>query len=511
MDNQKALNVIAAGAFITVFGSVVSKAITYFYRAMVGRVLGPEAYGQLSLALMVLGVINTVALLSIGSGLKQKIPQASSREEQLAYVKSSYKLIVPLSFVFSILMFLSSDLVASRVFNSPDLAILIKTLAIVPFFNSISYVSIETFLAFKQPKYSALINQILQNLIQLITTAAFLMLSYGIFGAALGWTIGAVTTSILAFVLLWKKKFPEIFQKKKYESKRKELLKFSLPLVMSGLIGTILGWTDTFFLGYYMGDDQVGFYNAALPTAILLTIPMKALGTVSLPSLSEQSTESKDNVRSTLKTMERWTFSAAFPGFLLMALFSEEILNLLFGPEYLVASQALIILSFGYLFSAATGRIGDVVKTYEKTDILFKNTLGQFLLNIPLNILLIPQYGLIGAAIATTTSIVLVNIVLLIESQYLFQIHPFSKDLVKPVLASFIPLGVVYFLTKYFFETVPLWVLIPSGIIFGILYLTLLVLLKGLKQEDKGMLIELGEKAGLGDYAEKIADLICRG
>ena len=511
MDNQKTLNIIAAGAFITIFGSVISKFITYFYRLIVGRFLGPEAYGQLSLALMALGIFNTLALLSLGPGLKQKIPQTASKIEQLAYVKSAYKMTLPFSLALSTILFFSSEFIAIQVFESPNLGILIKTLAFVPVFNSISYISVETFLAYKEPKYSALINQILQNLIQLITTGLLIFAGWQVLAAAIGWTVGAVTTSLLAFFLLWKYKFPDFFKIRDLEDKKSELLHFSLPLMLSGMIGTILGWTDTFFIGYFMNDAQVGFYNAALPTAILLTIPMKALGTVSLPSLSTDSLESKNKVRSTLKTMERWTLSAAFPGFILMALFSEEILNVLFGAEYIVSAQALVILSFGYFFSASTGRMGDIVKTYEKTDVLFKNTLAKFVLNIPLNIILIPEYGLVGAAAATTASIMVVNTLLLIEGKYLFDIHPFSAELFKPVLAVIFPLFLVYMVVNSTFAIVPIWVLIPSAIAFGLLYLISLAVLGGLKEEDKFVLIDLGSKIGLEDESEKLAKLICRG
>ncbi|MFB6193358.1 MAG: hypothetical protein ABEK00_03835 [Candidatus Nanohaloarchaea archaeon] len=57
--------------------------------------------------------------------------------------------------------------------------------------------------------------------------------------------------------------------------------------MLSGIIGTVLGWTDTIFLGYFMEESTVGYYNAALPTAMLMMIPMKASDELALPSFSE--------------------------------------------------------------------------------------------------------------------------------------------------------------------------------------------------------------------------------
>lgn len=511
MSNQETLNNLAKGFGIVTVGIVFSKILTYVYRALVARTLGPEAYGELSLALMVLGIVNTFALLAMGTSLKQKLPQTKTVEESVSYIKSALQLSVPVAAGFSIFLFLLSDIIAVHIFEAPGLSILIKTLAIVPFFNSISSISVQTFLALQNPKYKVLVNQILQNVIQVVATAAFIFLNFGILGAALGWATGAIMTSVLAFYILWKRFFPEFFAIKNYTPKRRELFRFSLPLVLSGAVTTFLGWTDTFFLGLYLDSTQVGFYNAALPIAMILNIPIQAFGNVSLPSLSEEATKGRKNVEETLKTLARWTFMLTFPAFIGIALFAEEALNLLFGSQYAVASTALVVLSVGLAINSITSRIRDILTTYEKTDLVFKNTLFKLSANVPLNIILIPHYGIVGAAAATMLSTVVSSILVFFESVYLFKVNPLSFDLLKPIAASVLPLSLVYFTTKTAFDIVPIWALIPSALAFGLLYFISLALLRGFNQEDKYVLINVGERLGLEDHAERIAELICRG
>jgi len=76
--DQKALNALAKGAGVTAIGMMISKALSYLYRVVIARGVGPDAYGQLSLGLMVIGLSTTAAYLSLGSGLQKFIPEFRS-------------------------------------------------------------------------------------------------------------------------------------------------------------------------------------------------------------------------------------------------------------------------------------------------------------------------------------------------------------------------------------------------------------------------------------------------
>jgi len=514
MADQKALNTLAKGAGVVTIGMFLSKFMSYAYRAVIARELGPEAYGQLALGLTVLGIGSVIAKLGFPEGLKKFIPEASTQEDEASYIYSALLVSIPVSIIVGVAIFFSAEFIAYNIFNTENpkaLTTIIQLFSIVPLFNVISSAGIASTQAKKYAKYRVITNQIFQNAVQLAFTAGFLLLGFGIVGAAAGWLIGAVLSSFLAFYYLQTRAVP-VLSVDNFKNKHQKLYRFSLPLVMTALISTILGWTDTIFLGYFMGDTEVGFYNAALPTAVLMTIPLKALGSLALPSMSEGAQKGKEEVSSILKTLERWTLTLTFPAFILMALFSEEILHLLFGSEFTVAAGALVILSFGYLFNVPTGHMNDIMKTYSRTDILFKNTLAKFILNIPLNIILIGilDMGILGAAIATAGSMILVNSLLLIESQYLLNIHPFSRDLAKPVLSTVLPLLLVYAGLKTIFTTVPLWALIPGSAVFGILYLANLVALNGIKEEDRPIIVGTGRKFGMEREAEKVASLLIR-
>lgn len=508
MSDQKTLNLLAKGAILVFLGSLMSKVFAYVFRALVARTAGPEAYGQLNLGLAVLGIATTISIMSLNKGLQKYIGE--SERDARDYVMSALNLSLPWGIFLGVVLFLSAEFIATNLFNSPDVAPVIKVLALVIPFHNLSRVSIATTVGFKTVKYRIITNQFFQNIVQILGAAAFLYLGYEAVGAAGGWLLGAVLSSFLALYYMETKFGPILFSREDYTPVYGKMIRFSAPLFMSGIIGSVLGWTDTMFLGYFLTDTDVGFYNAALPIALMIMVPFNALGSLALPSMSDLSNRSKKDVADTLKTLERWTAVLSVPGFVLLVLFSGPVLKLLFGSEYTVASTALIILSFGYLFNSTTGHLGDTLKAYEYTDLMFKNTMAKLLLNVPLNILLIPRYGIEGAAVATAASVLLVNSLLVLEAKYYLRMHPFSFDLAKPFLASLIPVGLIYFLLKRVFETVPVWALIPGVILFGILYLANLVLIGGLKEEDRPVVEGVGRRIGREEQFSKVMDKLVR-
>jgi O-antigen/teichoic acid export membrane protein len=120
----------------------------------------------------------------------------------------------------------------------------------------------------------------------------------------------------------------------------------------------------------------------------------------------------------------------------------------------------------------------------DKTKLLFKNSLINFFVNIGLNLLLIPKFGIAGGAAATAISIIFAESLLLAEVYYFKGVHPFSIESLKPIIASTPALIIVYLGLNHLFETIPLWASIPGGLAFGTIYLITLYIINGIKEDE---------------------------
>lgn len=518
MDSQKILNMVAKGGIIAFAGIFVSKAFTYLYRIVVAQGAGADAYGQLWLAVAVMNIGTTLGLLALDEGVNKFVAQYMARDNFKAVkgvAVSALEISIPASIVVGVVMYLSSGMIATRVFSNPSVTPLIQMLAAVPVFSSFSSVCIDTLNAYKKVNYQVFTNQIFQPLVQLGVTAALLFgFGYGVLGAAIGWVAGTALSSLLAFYFLERKVKPIITSKIKAERNYRELIEFSSPLMMADMVQSTLGRIDTVLLGVFLTDTVVGLYNAAFPTAILIAIPRQAVAKLSLPSFAEARERDDISVAYLMKNMTRWSFMLSFPLFILIGLFSSQILQLLFGKDFVDASFVMILLATGNIISVSTGFLSDVLKSIDETNILFVNTMSSLVMNTFLNVLFIPEFGLglgmLGAGLATMTTSIIMSGVVLAETYYYEGVTPFHRDMWKPVAASIIPVGIIYFSTKTIFETTPVWVLVPGGIVFGVLYLLTLVLLGGVNEEERDIMVGIGRRLNREKEAEKLAEIVIR-
>lgn len=488
---QEILNKLAKGAGITAFGMFASKLLAYLYRTSIARLVGPESYGEISIGLMVAGLGITFSSLALDSAILNYLPKYRENDEQekiRGIVRSAFIMAIPFSVLISLGIILNSKTIATEFFSNPGLSTIISIFALAIPFGVITKISLDVTKAFKTAKYYVEIRQIGQNIAQLLSAIVLIFLGFQVAGAAGGWLVGAIVGSIASIYIMEKRFGPFILSRKSDKREYKRIFRYSYPLIIAGAIGSILGWTDTFFIGYYLPESKVGLYNAALPTAMLMTIPATAIGSLVMPSMSEVIESDDKSMASILKTITRWTFSLTFPAFCLMFLFSGEALQILFGKQYTSASVSLTILAFGYLYSSSVGHLDSVIKAIEKTDILYKNAAINFVVNIGLNILLIPEYGIRGAAIATTGSIIFAETLLLIEVYYLRNTHPFTRESFKPVISALTGLGATWGMLKLAFSTVPLWALIPGVIVFGLAYLGVLYSVNGIQEDELNIL-----------------------
>lgn len=504
---QKALNALAKGAGVTAIAMIASKFLSYLYRITIARFVGPDAYGQLSLALMVVGIGGTLSLLALNNGILKFIPEfrASNDKSKIrGIVLSSLYITVPTSLIITLSIFFGAEFIAIEIFESPELVPLLKIMSVTPFFSTLSSIFFDVTKAYNKIIYKAGTVRILQNMIQLAVTVALVILGYDVIGAAWGWITGLIVAAILGFYFMEKKIGPILFSNVKPEYQYQKLLRFSTPLLLSGIITSVMGWADTGFLGYYMSDTEVGLYNAALPTALLIILPHKAIGSLALPSLSELNQRDRDSAEDALQTATYWVFSLVFPTFLIMTLFSEQVLYILFGAEYRTASLALSILAVGYLFDAFVGRVGSFLQSTGHTKYILYNNSALIILNIVLNIALIPIYGLIGAAIATTTSMIASNVLMYVEVLKKEKVNTLSSKIPKVILTALIPLGLVMIIDTLLFNTTPYWFLFPAGLLYYSLYILIFLKLIGLGDEEKEVILRTGDKIGYKPQIEYI-------
>lgn len=258
-----------------------------------------------------------------------------------------------------------------------------------------------------------------------------------------------------------------------------------------------------------MTDFEVGLYNAALPTAMLIMLPHSAIGSLAISSFSELKERDEKSVQDSLQRATYWVFSIVFPTFLILTLFSEESLLLLFGRKYTTASTALMVLALGHLIDASVGQVGSLLQSKGHTQYIFYNNVAALAINLVLNIMLIPTYGVTGAALATASSTAVTNILMFIETWKKEKVIsiPF-KDISKVVIIASLSIILVKSIDNVLFIDSPTWFLFAGGSIYFVLYILLFLKVIGLAKEEQKVFVRAGERIGYKKESIKILELI---
>jgi O-antigen/teichoic acid export membrane protein len=486
MPEESPLKRIAKGALIVTIGLFFTKLLGYIIRMFSAR-LGPENYGVISLGLAIFGILTTVCALGMESGLFG-LSSTSKKEEKISIFQSATSITLIASILAGFLLFILSDYIAITWFNNENWGIMLKILAVILPFNvtkTIFQVLMRTFELVKYDIYS----RIIENLSRTIIIITLFFIGLNVIGVTLAYLISIIITFLFLMIIIQKKICKLIDSNTKIINK--ELIVYSVPLLFNNFIIQLMSWIDTIMLGLLKNSSDVGLYNTAIPTAGLISTNTRSIMTIFLPVIgslyiSNQIEKLKEVFKSTIK----WTLIINSIIFINLVIFSKEVLSIMFGEVYSVASSSLIILSSFFLFSSLSDGPRDILLMFKETKKIFRITLIGLIENIILSYILITKIGINGAAIATGISFLTITILFYFNAYKKINIHPFNKEiffLFFVIIISSI-LGVII---KNNFVIESIYGLIIGGLITTSIYFLLLIILRFIKINEIKSLYQL--------------------
>ncbi len=505
LDNH--LKLLAKSSFFVLMSLIFSKIFMYFYRILIARTYGPEVYGLFSLCLIILGVSGSISTIGLSTGIKRFIPFYNGKKEshKSRYVLNiSLILVMLLGTLMGLIIFLFSDTIALNIFNMEQLSPYLKLFSFsIPFF-SLFCILTSALLSEEKIGWNILIVNILDSLIKVILLIFLIIIGVNHFSVPLSYVLSIFVLFFISYIVvrnktdLFESIRKKVFSKKKTKksfkkiSKTKKkailsnLLSYSWPLLFFGLISSVFHWTDTFLLGFFTTATDVGIYNVAVPIALILTLPRDLFIQLFLPIISKQySKKNKKNVEQLSKQISKWIFILILPLFISFIFFPEIIIKLLFGSEFLMAKNSLRYLSIGALFLTIPQISKELISMMGKSKTILSDIIIALIINIILNCLLIPRYGIEGAAISTAISTMFLGIMFFFQSWRYLKIIPLKRKMANIFLIAIVSTIFLFILRNLFYTN--LLTLIIIGFLFLGFY-SLLIILNALDDKDKMIL-----------------------
>ncbi|MGB9937073.1 MAG: flippase [Methanobacterium sp.] len=489
---KDALSQITKGASIIFIGTIFASLIGLFNQIFLGRILGPSDYGIFNLSIAIMSILCILPNFGLGQGLIQYIPYNAQKEnfgKIRKAIKFSLKFTSIVGIIVSIFLFIFADFIALNIFNNIELSYALKLLSIaLTFYALYNYTLGFIIQAFKAPKYYVYITNLLMPITQLSIFILLSLLGYKLFGAIMGFVLASIVASLSYIYIIHSKFYKPI--KNSYnvtESTKKnvvinELIKLSFPLFLTGFTLLFMQYPDKLILGIFTNSFDVGLYTAAITIATLLLFIYLAFSFNSKPIISEYYAKNDfSSIKKLYYSTTKWIFFITFPLVIYIIFFSKDILTTIYGPLFVDASLPLNILALGIAIIGLTGLSGETLIATKKTNLNLYSELIGAISNITFNITLIPLFGLVGAAIGTSISMILRSL-----SSYLFvyknfEIFPYDINFLKIIVGSIISLIIIYPFKNYL-EPFSFVKVIP---IFIISYLGFLIITKSFDESDR--------------------------
>jgi O-antigen/teichoic acid export membrane protein len=484
---NKSLKLIASSSVIIFITMLLAKVFSYVYRIIIARNFGPNIYGIFSLALMITGWFITFSVLGLNNGIVRFIPiyRTNKLHKKIQNVfNKSFLLVFIVSIIFFVVVFLFSTFISERIFNEPELSGFLRYFSVSIPLLAIFGLLISAIRAYEKVIAFSLTSKVAPNLLKVIFIFIFIYLGFNSNSIIFSYLLGSFGALLIALFLCIKLKlFRNPFGFKQEKNNFREVFFYSWPLLFSGLLNTVFHWTDSFVIGVFNSAAQVGFYNAALPIALLLSISPNIFNPMFFTLINkEYSKGNKETVKQLGKQTGKWIFMINFPILLFFIFFPGVFLNIFFGNEYVVAYNSLRFLSIGMFFLYLFIVSNRLIAMKGMSRIILYDMVGVSIFNLILNFLLVPKFGIVGASIATMISLIVLSLLFAYQSFRILKIIPLRRKLLQIIFSGGVAISVLIFLR--FFIEINTFSVIFLGIIFLVIYISLIVVLKGLDKND---------------------------
>lgn len=407
---------VARGSFWGILGTVVLKLVSFAYVIYVARAFSQENVGLFYLALSVIGVLGFWRDLGLPAALQRYVPFYEAKGQNgkaLSLLKSSLAIELLLGIALSAAIFFLADPIGVLDEN-PRLGDGLHMLSAYVIFENLSKVVISYLQGRRDIKSLQFINNI-QNITKLVFTVLF----FDTFGATLfSLSIAFVLSFVVAFLagvpLLAQKTADLTGNEDKLANAEllHEILPFGITLTIVQSFWMLVSSTDKMLLGYF-GDpsisiELVAIYSMATQVALSIMVFPGAVGGIFLPVISRLAgKEDYAAMRKVTETAQRWMLFITLPIALAVAAFSGEMLSTFYGGTYRSGAVAMSIFILGLVFSTATYPISLALAGMRLIHLELKIAIAAGITNVALNVLLIPRFGMEGAALASALAFLL--------------------------------------------------------------------------------------------------------
>jgi O-antigen/teichoic acid export membrane protein len=461
---------IAKNTTLLILSSAVNLVLGFFYAAYSARYLGVQGYGTIAYALALTSILGVLADLGLGQLAIREISRDRSLIDKYVFNAIAIKLIlVPITLV---LIAIAANLLGKG--DSTAISI-VYILALSTCISTFASIFSAAFQAFEKMEYSSLGNVINGAM---MLSGALVAIHLGL--SAVGFAYVYLFTSLIALTYVL-----AVYGIKFFRSRAALdigswgfMLSESMPFGLASLFVSLFSWVSSVMLSYMIGNEAVGWYNAAYRLTIILAIVPNMVSMSLFPVMCRFYMTSRSMFEFTQQRSFRYMTFLGLPIGVGTTLIADKIIYTIFGPAYANSVIALQILVWASVLVFTSSSFSRLLSTSNMQMTVTKVMAICAVESILLNLLLIPRFSYVGACIVAVVAEV-TSLVLTVTAASKIGYFPSRSDLM--FIAKLLVANVIMGIYVFYLHDLNLFLLIASS---AILYFVVSYLIKVFDKYD---------------------------
>lgn len=470
-------------------GTIFTAGAGYLFKVYLARVLGASALGVYTLGMTIIGFLSVFNALGLPKAAVRFVATYRGKGQLdllRGFLVRSILILVGCNVVLGGIVLFAGPTIAVHLYHTPLLANYMGLFAIIMMLGVLTTFLGEVLVGYKAVAQRTLITNFIASPATMVCTFLLVALGFGLRGYILAQIFSATAVLILLAVTAWKRTpAPARALSSPLPPMDKQVFSFSAAVFSLGLLGFLISAADKILIGFYLDARAVGTYAVAAALVAFVPVLLQSVNQIFSPTIADLYARNQQQMLGRLfQTLTRWIFGLTLPLALVMMMFAPALMKI-FGVEFQDAWPILVIGTVGQLINCGVGSAGTLLLMSGNQRLLVRIEGLTALLMVTLNILLIPHWGITGAAVAAASSIAICNFLYLYEVKRTMALSPYNRSylrLIAPVAGSAV---VIMFLRSTLAALRPQWVAIVIALIAGYVVFLAIALGLGLDADDR--------------------------
>ena len=461
-------------------GTIFTAVAGYLFKVYLARVLGAGALGVYTLGMTIvgfLGIFNGLGLPKSAVRFVATYCGTGQMDRLRGFIGRSLILLLGCNVLLGAVLLLVGPWVGARFYHTSVLGGYMWMFALIMVLGVLNSFLGEVLVGYKAVAQRTVITSFISSPATMIFTFALIALGFGLRGYILAQVASACVVLILLAVTAWKHT-PEAVRSFaiRFPPLEKNVASFSAAVFGLGLLGFFTSTADKVLIGFYLDARSVGTYAVASAVVTFVPILLQSVNQIFSPSIADlYARQQHELLKRLFQTLTRWIFGLTIPLALAITLFAPALMRI-FGREFEAGWPILVVGTVGQLINCGVGSAGTLLLMSGNQRSLVRIQGVMAVLMIGLSILLIPRWGITGAAVAAAFTVSFSNLWYLYEVKNKLGFTPYNRSyfrLLAPAIGTILVIMIVHStsgLNRPEWMTVAVALVLGYGVFIGIAF-----------------------------------------